>query len=159
MGGKFMVAISRSIWLGATSAAALLMMAGAPVVAWAQTAPPPSDAVVDEVVVTGFRQAYADAIATKRDTLEITDGISSDGLGRFPDLNVGEAIQRIPGVQINREAGGRDATINLRGLPGTFALTTINGMSFAQPVLNGSTPLGAFNSDIFSAVTVLKSPT
>jgi TonB-dependent receptor len=111
------------------------------------------------VVVTGIRKSYADAVNMKRDTLEITDSISSDGLGRFPDLNVGEAIQRIPGVQINREAGSRNATINLRGLPGTFALTTINGMSFAQPVLNGSTPLGAFNSDIFSAVTVLKSPT
>ena len=110
------------------------------------------------VVVTGIRKSYADAVNMKRETLEITDSISSDGLGRFPDLNVGEAIQRIPGVQINREAGSRNATINLRGLPGTFALTTINGMSFAQPVLNGSTPLGAFNSDIFSAVTVLKSP-
>src|SRR3982751_3448278 len=87
------------------------------------------------VVVTGIRKSYADAVNMKRDTLEITDSISSDGLGRFPDLNVGEAIQRIPGVQLNREAGSRNATINLRGLPGTFALTTINGMSFAQPVL------------------------
>ncbi|WP_343732002.1 TonB-dependent receptor [Duganella sp.] len=120
--------------------------------AWAQEEPA-------TVVVSGIRKSYADAVNMKRDTLEITDSISSDGLGRFPDLNVGEAIQRIPGVQLNREAGSRNATINLRGLPGTFALTTINGMSFAQPVLNGSTPLGAFNSDIFSAVTVLKSPT
>jgi TonB-dependent receptor len=124
--------------------------------AWAQEAPAADPATV---VVSGIRKSYADAVNMKRDTLEITDSISSDGLGRFPDLNVGEAIQRIPGVQINREAGSRNATINLRGLPGTFALTTINGMSFAQPVLNGSTPLGAFNSDIFSAVTVLKSPT
>ncbi|WP_167759695.1 TonB-dependent receptor [Massilia horti] len=120
---------------------------------------PVAVATTPSVIVTGIRQSYADAVNMKRDTLEITDSISSDGLGRFPDLNVGEAIQRIPGVQINREAGNRDATINLRGLPGTFALTTINGMSFAQPVLNGSTPLGAFNSDIFSAVTVIKSPT
>lgn len=120
---------------------------------WAQ------EASQTTVVVTGIRQSYADAVNMKRDTLEISDSISSDGLGRFPDLNVGEAIQRIPGVQLNREAGSRNATINLRGLPGTFALTTINGMSFAQPVLNGSTPLGAFNSDIFSAITVLKSPT
>jgi TonB-dependent receptor len=102
--------------------------------------------------------AYANAIATKRDTLEISDGISSDGLGRFPDLNVGEAIQRIPGVQINREADSRNATISLRGLPGTFARTTLNGGAFADPILNGSTPLGAFNSDIFTAINVIKSP-
>ncbi|WP_165187765.1 TonB-dependent receptor [Caulobacter soli] len=116
------------------------------------------DSVVDTVVVTGFRAAYANAIATKRDTLQVSDGISSDGLGRFPDLNVGEAIQRVPGIQINREADSRNATISLRGLPGTFARTTLNGGAFADPVLNGSTPLGAFNSDIFTAINVIKSP-
>jgi len=112
-----------------------------------------------EIIVTGFRRAYADALNIKRDSAQITDSISSDGLGRFPDLNVGEAIQRIPGIQINREADGRAATISLRGLPGTFARTTLNGAGFADPVLNGSTPLGAFNSDIFTSITVIKSPT
>jgi TonB-dependent receptor len=116
------------------------------------------ESVVDTVVVTGFRAAYANAIATKRDTLQISDGISSDGLGRFPDLNVGEAIQRVPGIQINREADSRNATISLRGLPGTFARTTLNGGAFADPILNGSTPLGAFNSDIFTSINVIKSP-
>jgi TonB-dependent receptor len=116
------------------------------------------DSAVETVVVTGFRAAYANAIATKRDTLQISDGISSDGLGRFPDLNVGEAIQRIPGIQINREADSRNATISLRGLPGTFARTTLNGGAFADPILNGSTPLGAFNSDIFTSINVIKSP-
>jgi len=118
----------------------------------------PEADTVEAVVVTGFRQAYANAISTKRETLEISDGISSDGLGRFPDLNVGEAIQRIPGVQINREADSRNATISLRGLPGSFARTTLNGGAFADPILNGSTPLGAFNSDIFTAINVIKSP-
>lgn len=132
--------------------------------AHAQTAPaqgqqaPADESVVDTVVVTGFRAAYANAIATKRDTLQISDGISSDGLGRFPDLNVGEAIQRVPGIQINREADSRNATISLRGLPGTFARTTLNGGAFADPILNGSTPLGAFNSDIFTSINVIKSP-
>jgi TonB-dependent receptor len=119
---------------------------------------PAEDNTLDAVVVTGFRAAYANAIATKRDTLQISDGISSDGLGRFPDLNVGEAIQRVPGIQINREADSRNATISLRGLPGTFARTTLNGGAFADPILNGSTPLGAFNSDIFTAINVIKTP-
>jgi TonB-dependent receptor len=110
------------------------------------------------IVVSGFRRSYADAVAAKRRNVEITDSISSDGLGRFPDLNVGEALQRIPGVQLNREAGSRDATINLRGLPGEYARMTMNGLSFASPILTGSTPLGAFSSDIFSALAVEKSP-
>lgn len=117
----------------------------------------------NQIVVTGFRRAYADALNIKRESDQITDSISSDGLGRFPDLNVGEAVQRIPGVQINREADSRNATISLRGLPGSFARTTLNGGGFADPILGSatntsSTPLGAFNSDIFSAISVIKSP-
>jgi TonB-dependent receptor len=138
--------------------------------AWAQETPPAQASDTSaagqgdgEIVVTGFRASYADALRTKRDSSQITDSISSDGLGRFPDLNVGEAIQRLPGVQINREADSRNATISLRGLPGTFARTTLNGVGFADPILSSatntaSTPLGAFNSDIFSAITVIKSP-
>jgi TonB-dependent receptor len=125
-------------------------------------ASPPAEPQAEEpevIVVTGFRQSYIDALNTKRSSAQITDSISSDGLGRFPDLNVGEAVQRIPGIQINREADARNATISLRGLPGTFARTTLNGGGFANPVLNGSTPLGAFNSDIFTSITVIKSPT
>lgn len=122
-------------------------------------APAPAEEELEAVVVTGFRQSYIDALNIKRSSPQITDSISSDGLGRFPDLNVGEAVQRIPGIQINREADARNATISLRGLPGTFARTTLNGVGFADPVLNGSTPLGAFNSDIFTSITVIKSPT
>lgn len=116
-----------------------------------------------DIVVTGFRQSYADSLANKARSERITDTVSSDGLGRFPDLNIGEAVQRLPGVQINREADSRNATISLRGLPGTFARTTLNGVGFADPILSGatstsSTPLGAFNSDVFTAVTIVKSP-
>ncbi|MEI9906334.1 MAG: TonB-dependent receptor plug domain-containing protein [Asticcacaulis sp.] len=151
-----------------SASAAALLLAAFPLMAAAQDASgsaapaaKPDDNTV--VVITGFRQAYTNAVKTKRDSIEITDSISSDGLGRFPDLNVGEAIQRIPGVQLNREADSRNATISLRGLPGTFARTTLNGGAFADPILSSatntaSTPLGAFNSDIFSSITVVKSP-
>lgn len=155
----------RTLLLGAASALALGIAGGAA----AQTAgTPPAPAqeqtdAVEEIIVTGFRGAYASALQSKRESDQITDSISSDGLGRFPDLNVGEAIQRLPGVQINREADSRNATISLRGLPGSFARTTLNGSGFADPILStstnmGSTPLGAFNSDIFSGITIIKSP-
>lgn len=125
-----------------------------------EQAPEVEQATVEdgEIIVTGFRQSYANAIAAKRNQVGITDGISSDGLGRFPDLNVGEALQRVPGVQINREAEGRNATINLRGLPGEYSRLTLNGVAFAEPILNDAAPLGAFNSDIFSGIVVDKSP-
>ena len=150
-----------------TTTSLLALLAATATAAQAQNAAPAAaPAAKDDsqvVVITGFRQAYQNAVKTKRDSIEITDSISSDGLGRFPDLNVGEAIQRIPGVQLNREADGRNATISLRGLPGSFARTTLNGVAFADPILStatntASTPLGAFNSDIFSSITVVKSP-
>jgi len=146
---------------GALRTASALLAFSISVSLHAQDAPAANDAEEqpEVVVVTGFRQSYIDALNTKRAAPQITDSISSDGLGRFPDLNVGEAVQRIPGIQINREADARNATISLRGLPGTFARTTLNGNGFANPVLNGSTPLGAFNSDIFTSITVIKSPT
>ena len=158
-----------------TSVAASALLVAVP--AWAQTTPAapaaPSDAAAPQdeapkdksgdIVITGYRQSYADALRTKRESTQFVDSISSDGLGRFPDLNVGEAIQRLPGVQINREADSRNATISLRGLPGTFARTTLNGAGFADPILGSatntaSTPLGAFNSDVFTSIAVIKSP-
>jgi TonB-dependent receptor len=123
--------------------------------------PQPETAANDgltEIIVTGFKESYADALKMKRDSIQIADTIAEDGLGRFPDLNVGEALARLPGVQINREAGSRDATINVRGLPGTYAAYTINGQAYATPILDGSTPLGAFNADVFSAISVIKTP-
>ncbi len=120
-----------------------------------QTADAP---ISDEIVVMGFRKSYEDALRMKRQAEGVTDSISADSLGRFPDLNVGEALQRVPGVQINREAASRDATINLRGLPGTYVRYTINGQTYADPLLDSSTPLGAFNADVFSAITVIKTP-
>jgi len=119
---------------------------------------PPAPEPPDVVIITGFRKSYSDAIQMKRHAAGISDAISSDGLGRFPDLNAGEALQRVTGVQINREVASRDATINLRGLPGTYARTTINGQAFAEPILDSSIPLGAFSTDVFSAISINKSP-
>lgn len=140
--------------------AILILRPIAPSLASAPLALPPISGPepADIVVVIGFRKSYSDAIRMKREASGISDAISSDGLGRFPDLNAGEALQRVTGIQVNREAASRDATINLRGLPGTYARTTINGQAFAEPILDSSIPLGAFNTDIFSAINVDKSP-
>lgn len=151
----------KCVLLGAT-----MLMGGYGSVLHAQDAAPKADTgdQAEVVVITGFKKSYADAVRAKRTNIEITDGISSDGLGRFPDLNVGEALQRIPGIQLNREAEGRQASINLRGMPGNYARLTLNGQAIAAPPIQGATggsdgaAMGSFNSDIFSAFMIEKSP-
>lgn len=132
--------------------------AAAPAPAASAAAAAAATSTIETVTVTGFRQSVENSLNMKRSADGFVDAISADALGRFPDLNVGEALTRIPGIQINRENGDRQATVNLRGLPGSFATVTLNGMAFADPAVGGSTPLGAFSSDVFTAFVVRKSP-
>ena len=86
--------------------------------AGAQAQGSPTDAGGD-VVVTGYRTSLAQARNSKRDATIIKDSISASDIAAFPDLNLAEALQRLPGVAINREAGeGR--RISLRGLGPDF---------------------------------------
>lgn len=65
--------------------------------AHAQTAPASGQAdVVDEVVVTGFRKSLTDATNAKRASVAFTDSVFAEDIGKFPDLNIAEALNRIP---------------------------------------------------------------
>ena len=90
--------IKSKLLVSAAGAAMSLCMASTAVAQTNTTEP------VEEIVVTGIKATTANALATKRKADVILDGISADDLGNFPDLNLGEALQRITGVQIDREA-------------------------------------------------------
>jgi TonB-dependent receptor len=163
---------SNSIRRRAMSAASAYVIAalalGAAGAASAQDAPAAQDpeTVVDEVVVVGIRGSLENAVRTKRSSDTIGEAISADDIGSLPALDIAEALQVIPGVQVNRENNDgafRYGEISLRGLPGAFTNTTANGQSFASP--SGSvTPaegvpnaFGAFSSSVFDGVWVNKS--
>lgn len=114
--------------------ASVLVLAGVEV-ASAQTTSSEEEQIgeVEEVVVTGVRASLEDALRNKRASTEIIDSISAEGIGKLPDLNLAESLTRVPGVQINRSAARRQGTVSLRGLPGGFAQTTINGQYLASP--------------------------
>ncbi|MDP1631627.1 MAG: TonB-dependent receptor [Caulobacter sp.] len=124
-----------------------------------------ADTEVDELVVTGFRGSLASALATKRQATDIVDAIKAEDIADFPDANLVEAIQRIPGVSIDRDAGeGR--TLTVRGLGPDFTRTRINGME-AQATAGGTDSSGGANrgrgfdfnvfaSELFNSVTVRK---
>jgi TonB-dependent receptor len=116
----------------------------------------------DEIVITGIKATVENALQTKRKADVILDGISADDLGNFPDLNLGEALQRITGVQIDRSGDRRSATISVRGLPGAFTQTTVMGQNIASPrgfvsPNRSGNPFGVFDSQIFNGADVEKS--
>src|SRR5690606_32028002 len=83
------------------------------------------DDQLEEVVVTGIRASLAQALDVKRNNTQIVDAIVSEDIGKFPDNNVIEAMQRITGVQVTNRASGEVAGISIRGL--TDINTTVNG--------------------------------
>ena len=91
-----------------------------------QAAAPASGAVgEEEIVVTGVRGSIIGAINVKRDATQIVDSIVAEDVGKLPDNNVIEALQRVTGVQVTNRTGGEAAGFSIRGLPD--ALTTMNG--------------------------------
>ena len=153
----FLLATVSALVVGASSSAALAQQAS--------SAPAAVDAV-DEVVVTGFRKSLSDARAIKRDSIIQKDAIVAEDMAKFPDLNLAESLQRLPGVQITREAGeGR--RISLRGLGPDFSRVQLNGMEVLGNVDSAQDSRGQrsrdrafdfniFASELFSKVEVEK---
>jgi TonB-dependent receptor len=119
----------------------------------------------EEVVVTGFRRSLSAAIDVKRNAAGSVDAILAEDIAKFPDNNLAESIQRIPGVSITRDAGeGRQ--ISVRGLNSDFTRIRINGME-AISTTGGTDSSGGTNrsrgfdfnvfaSELFSSITVRK---
>ncbi|AOS95526.1 Colicin I receptor precursor [Microbulbifer aggregans] len=90
-----------------------------------------SDQGLEEVTVTGIRGSLQDALSTKRDSYAIVDAISAEDIGKFPDKNVAESLQRVPGVTIQRQFG-EGAAVSIRGAGNDLTLTTLNGQNVAS---------------------------
>ena len=89
-------------------------------------APEPEEHVVlEEFVVTGFRESLTKALDVKRENYQSVDSIVAEDIGKFPDNNVVEALQRVSGVQVTNRFRGEVAAVTIRGLPDVT--TTVNG--------------------------------
>jgi len=152
------------------SAAALAAMLAAASAAAQDQAPPAGSTASDEqdIVVTGFRASLNNALAEKRQETAAIDSILAEDIGKFPDSNLAESMQRIPGVALARGDGGEGRNISVRGLGAQFTRVRINGMEGSSQT-GGSDIFGAGNSgrsfdfnvfptEIFSALTVRKTP-
>ena len=156
--------VTRVILTGSVSLAALL----AANAAQAQTGQPPSNTAPSgavkpapsdngstgaqagdaaDVVVTGIRASLAASLDAKRQSSIIADVITAEDIGKFPDKNVAEALQRVPGIVINREFGEGER-VSLRGTAPQLTKTLINGHNIATAdwfILDQLTATRSFN--------------
>ncbi len=83
-----------------------------------------------DIVVTGIRASLERSIQIKREAPGVVDAISAEDIGKFPDTNLAESLQRIPGVSINR-TNGEGSLVTVRGFGPTYNLVTLNGRQLA----------------------------
>lgn len=149
-------------------ALALASLHSAPLYAQAaDTTARPSSAPADgsdvqEVVVTGFRQSLNAALNQKRESIAAVDAIVAEDIGKFPDQNLAESLQRIPGIAIQRD-GGEGRSITVRGLSGQFTAVRVNGMQALTTSSDGASAdrdrsfdFNVFASELFSSLVVHK---
>ena len=114
-----------------------------------------------EVVVTGFRVSLGAALQKKQRATGQVDAIVAEDIAEFPDLNLAESLQRIPGVAITR-TNGEGSQITVRGLPGLYTRVRINGMEARSNVGNStgnggrSFDFNLFASELFNSIVVHK---
>jgi len=122
---------------------------------------PATSGEIQEVVVTGLRQSLISAETIKRDSLGIVDAIAPQDIGKLPDANLAESLQRITGVSIDR-SGGEGAFVTVRGFGPEFNTVLVNGRQIATPTDPSQASGRAFSfdtlaSELISGVEVYKS--
>ncbi|MGH8025638.1 MAG: TonB-dependent receptor plug domain-containing protein, partial [Pseudoxanthomonas sp.] len=118
---------------------------------------------LDKVTVTGYRESLVKSLDEKRYRVEQVDAIFAEDIGKFPDQNLAESLQRVAGVSIDRE-GGEGQRISIRGLGSDFTRVRINGLEALSTAGTGSAGVNrsrgfdfnTFASELFSQVTVNK---
>src|SRR5688500_17476014 len=120
---------------------------------------------IEEVIVTGFRASLADALENKRESNQIIESVSAEDIGKFPDQNIAESLQRLSGVQIDR-SNGQGTKVRIRGLDqnvtlldGDIFLTGLELYTQGEGNERQTDSLEGIPSELLGGVDVYKSPT
>jgi len=111
--------------------------------------------VEEEVVITGIRASLERAMDTKRNATGVVDAISSEDIGKFPDTNLAESMQRITGVSINRR-DGEGQQITVRGFGPQFNAVTLNGRQMPNATSGRGFNFDTIAAEMVSGVEVYK---
>jgi TonB-dependent receptor len=110
---------------------------------------------LQQVVISGYRQSLADAQSRKRTASQILDSIVADAIGKLPDTNTAEALQRVPGVQINTDLG-EGSSVVIRGLGQVETL--LNGRETFSAAGTRTLNFEFIPAELLAGVDVYKSP-
>jgi TonB-dependent receptor len=113
------------------------------------------DGEIEEVMVTGIRASLQQSMDQKRSASGVQDVITAEDIGKFPDTNLAESMQRIPGVSINRE-GGEGSRVTVRGLGAEYNLVTHNGRTIAKTTGDRSFNFADMSAELVAGVAVSK---
>jgi iron complex outermembrane receptor protein len=123
-----------------------------------------SEEPVEEVIVTGFRASLATALESKRESNQIIESVAAEDIGKFPDQNVAEALQRLSGVQIDR-SNGQGTKVRIRGLEQNVTLLNsdifLTGLELytqGEGNYRETDSLEGIPSELLGGVDVYKSP-
>jgi len=121
----------------------------------AQTADQPVIDPSATVVVSGIRASLSSSLNTKRMQDGVVDAVSAEDAGKFPDTNIAESLQRVTGVQIQRN-GGEGRYISVRGLGPEFNNVLVNGRTMTSDTGGREFSFDMLSSDLISKVLVYK---
>ena len=122
---------------------------------WGATWAAESDVGLAEVIVTGQRAAIRRAEDIKENAISVVDAVSAEEAGKFPDQNVADALQRVPGVAVDR-SGGESSRITVRGFGPDFVNVVLNGRTLATDASDRAFNFDVLPSELISTAEVHK---
>ncbi|WP_024462126.1 TonB-dependent receptor [Marinimicrobium sp. LS-A18] len=134
--------------------ATLLLVAGSTAVQAQSTSG--AEPMLEEIVVKGIRASMESASELKRNAAVVVDAITAEDVGKFPDPNVAEALQRVTGVQISRDRGGEGRWVSIRGLSSQYNMTLLNGRTLATDNAGRDFSFDVMPSEAISGAEVYK---
>jgi iron complex outermembrane receptor protein len=112
---------------------------------------------LQEIVVTGIRASLEKSLEIKKDASVVLDSINATEMGRFPDADVADSLEHLPGITIERTTGGEGIHVNVRGLGPQYNITTLNNRILATDDDSRDLAFDVLPSEIISGADVLKS--
>ena len=122
----------------------------------AASGPGAPDTDLQEIVVTGLRASLEKSLDVKKNATVVLDSINAEELGRFPDADVADSLEHLPGITISRTTGGEGQKVTVRGFGPQYNIVTLNNRILATDDDGRDLAFDVLPSEVISAADVLK---